>query len=352
MKIVHKHILSLLLVILLASGLFPAQGTAAEKIDVERNVQMTIHYNYGEQAIHNAEFEIYHVADISPYGEITFTEDFAKYPVTYAADSSADNWSKLAQTLYGYAKRDNLAWHDKGTTDKNGKLSFPNTNSTMKTGLYLVAGKTVTTGGYSYKSSPFLVSLPDLDQELNAWDYDADVNPKISRERAEGPHDTVSRKVVKVWEDSGHEAERPEEITVQLLQDGQIYDTVTLKSADNWQYTWSGLDRQSIWNIVETEVENYTVALEQQGSNFIVTNTYHKDSSEEPKPDKPLPDDSSPDDPTDNDIIADNSTTSVTPAKPSLPQTGVLWWPVSLLAIAGMAFLLIGGIIRKREHKS
>ena len=38
MKIVHKHILSLLLVILLASGLFPAQGTAAEKIDVERNV--------------------------------------------------------------------------------------------------------------------------------------------------------------------------------------------------------------------------------------------------------------------------------------------------------------------------
>ena len=70
----------------------------------------------------------------------------------------------------------------------------------MKPGLYLVAGKAVTLGGYTYRVAPFIISAPMEDMEQNVWKYDVTVNPKASREVY---HDTVTRKVLKVWDDKG-----------------------------------------------------------------------------------------------------------------------------------------------------
>jgi len=33
-----------------------------------------------------------------------------------------------------------------------------------------------------------------------------------------------------------------------------------------------------------------------------------------------------------------------------LPQTGTLWWPVPILAVSGVVFILVGIIFRKREN--
>jgi len=43
-----------------------------------------------------------------------------------------------------------------------------------------------------------------------------------------------------------------------------------------------------------------------------------------------------------------NTYKGTTPTPPSLPQTGQLWWPVPVLAAAGL-FCLVLGLLRRRE---
>ena len=406
MKSANKRFLSLLIVLLLAFGLFPGEALAAEAIDPERNVTITLNYVYDGKAISGAEFGIYYIASVSPYGEFTLAGDFKNYPVQLDG-LDAEGWNTLAQTLYGYAQRDNLPQLDRGVTDSSGRVTFPTKDAVMKPGLYLVAGKAVTLDGYTYRVAPFIVSAPMEDMEQNVWKYDVIVNPKASREVY---HDTVTRKVLKVWDDKGYESERPKEITVQLLRDGKVYETVTLNKDNNWRHTWSGLDDRYEWVVVEKEPSGYTVKTERDGVTYVITNTYspktptgdtvsrkaHKvwdDKGYENKrpqyvtvtllkngveydtqritaagnweyrwEELPRYDENG------NEIkwsiregAVSGYTVSVTQNgdnfvltnsidKQKLPQTGVLWWPVPILAVAGLAFLLVGGIIKKREN--
>ena len=55
--------------------------------------------------------------------------------------------------------------------------------------------------------------LPGDDAANNTWSYDVTVSPKYERQE-----ETISRRVMKVWDDEGYEDRRPKEITVQLLR--------------------------------------------------------------------------------------------------------------------------------------
>lgn len=313
MKFAKERILPLLIVLALSLVLFPGQVLAAEAIDPERNVTITLNYVYDGKAISGAEFGIYYIASVSPYGEFTLAGEFKDYPVTLDG-LDAEGWNTLAQTLYGYAQRDNLPQLDRDVTDGSGCVTFPTKDAVMKPGLYLIGGKVVTLEGYTYCVSPFIVSAPMEDMEQNVWKYDVTVNPKASREVY---HDTVTGKVLKVWDDKGYENKRPQYVTVTLLKNGEAYDTQRITAAGNWEYRWEELPRydengnEIKWSVRESAVPGYTVNVTQNGDNFVLTNSIDKQK---------------------------------------LPQTGVLWWPVPILAVAGLAFLLVGGIIRKREN--
>ena len=148
-------------------------------------------------------------------------------------------------------------------------------------------------------------------------------------------------RVLKVWSDAGNEEKRPESITVQLLKDGAVYDTVTLSAENNWAYTWTGLPqsengRPIDWQVAESAVPGYTVAITEEGVTFRVENTYQPDQPD--NPDNPdIPDEPPPLGPGDQ------------PGEPTLPQTGALWWPVPLLAAAGLLLLTAGLLLRRRE---
>lgn len=180
----------------------------------------------------------------------------------------------------------------------------------------MVLGERHTQDGYRYDATPFMVMLPSLDKENNVWSYDVAVSPKFDRSKIPGSSgdDTITRKVLKVWEDKGQEKDRPEEVIVQLLRDGKVFDTVTLNAANNWRYTWTALDNGYSWTVVEKETDNYTVEVTQEGITFVVKNTHNEDIPDEP----------------------------TTPTKPTLPQTGQLWWPVPVLIAAGLLFVVIG----------
>ncbi len=287
---------------------------------------------------------MYRAAEVSAGAEFTLTGDFAEYPVKVnGLDSSG--WRALAQTLDGYAARDGLNPLRTVETGKDGRAVFDH----LDTGLYLVTGSRYRQGRYTYIPEPFLIALPALD-EADAWVYDAAVSCKYDSSYdppggggGDGGDDTVDRKVLKVWEDDGGEERLPDAIIVQLLRDSQVYDTVTLNAGNNWRHTWVGLDDAFNWRVVEYETpEGYTVTVEREGITFVMTNSQIEEIPDEPTPEGGRP-------PGENTPPLENIPDEPIPMGPSLPQTGILWWPVPVLACAGLfLFLMSWG---KRLHE-
>ncbi len=311
----NKRITAILLTVLAVLLVLPLQALAAGRIDLTRGCGLTISYQDGTVPLAGAYFALYRVADVDETGELTITEDYAEYNVSVDIRGENDEaWRTLASTLEGYTLGGGVKPTDSGTTDVNGQLTFPTGENQLLPGLYLVLGSRHRQGGMMYDAQPFLVLLPALDMDANDWNYDVTVTPK--HESRPEPNDTVDHKVLKVWKDDGHEEERPREITIQLLRDGQVYDTVTLSAENNWRYTWEDLDDGYRWTAVEETPEGYTVELTRESTTFVVTNTWDQ-------PDTP-------------------PATPSTPDGPSLPQTGQLWWPVPLLLCVGLLFIVVG----------
>lgn len=348
-----KTLIILLLALCLLCPAFPA--LAYEAIDTDRETALTVYF--GKDGVHfsGAEFQLYRVADVSPSAQFTLTGDFARYPVSLEKLDSA-GWRALAQTLDAYAARDKLTPLQTAITGKNGRAEF----SSLTTGLYLVTGQRYRAQGYTYTPQPFLIALPSLTDE-NSWKYTMAVSCKYDSD-SNTEEDTIERKVLKVWRDDGNEEKRPEQIVVQLLRDGEVYDTVTLSSNNNWRYTWPELSADHHWQVVEHRTpEDYTVLIEREGITFVMTNTHQQDIPDTPPGDNTPPEEFIPDDPppqgglfppVEEEILDDPVPRS--PGQAILPQTGVLWWPVPLLACSGLLLFLAGWGKRRNyeQHQS
>ena len=318
---VRHHFLRLMnfcLSCLLILTVFPTHVLAIEPLDPDHACSLTIEYEYMETRIPGAEFDIYYLASVDAYVNFTLTPDFAGYPVK-VNDNTAEEWGKLSETLKTLVNADGLSPAYTKTTDANGEFTLTG----LKTGLYLVIGKKCTIDGMTYHALPTVVALPGTDPDYQTWIYDITASPKVSAEPVSPEEEWVSRKVLKAWNDNGKTELRPTEITIHLLCDGEIYDTVTLNAASDWRYTWEKLpvyddnDAKIEWSVAEATVPaDYTVKIEKDGITFLVTNTY----------------DTPPDD----------------PPPPPLPDAGVLWWPVPVLAFGGMICLIIGLLRRRR----
>lgn len=325
-------------------------------VSASENGSLSITFRHDEHPINNAVFNLYRVADRSDGGSYTLTDKFAGYSVSLV-NLNNDSLNALATTLSTYVARDNTVSDAQAVSDINGKLSFNN----LSTGLYLVIGDSVTEQNVTYIPQPFIVSLPSQDAYGNTI---YNVNVDVKYERRDDPPQTLERHVLKIWEDTGYEEQRPQEITVQLLKDGEVFDEMVLNSDNNWRYSWSGLDASSNWQIAEKDVpEKYTVAILQQGITFTVTNTFDDiDTPQETTAPTDTPQETtSPTDtpqettvPTNNSqettISSDTPQTTAPQKDETLPQTGMLWWPVPVLLGAGIVMLIVGIILRKRRE--
>lgn len=211
--------------------------------------------------------------------------------------------------------------------------------------------------------------------------YDVTAAPKYERSESAA----VTRRVLKVWKD-GSGKDRPAQITVDLLRDGEVYDTQTLTAANNWRWQWEELDNSHRWQVVESQGgQGYQVSVSQQGITFVVTNSLPgtppsgnegdppfeeppADSTEshDPPPenpeapteefsdqDTPLGAPDLPGDPSEDPAPVDEDPDFMefddeTPPLDRLPQTGQLWWPVPLLAMGGVFLFLLGCVRRRR----
>lgn len=121
----------------------------------------------------------------------------------------------------------------------------------------------------------------------------------------------------KKWVDA-NSANRPLEVTVQLIGNGEIVDEVKLNKENGWQYRWKNLDGRVAWRVIENPVpDGYLPSYSEEGNLIVITNTNRKTTQEDS----------------------------------SLPQTGLLWWPVPALALSGAVLFCIGWARIKRHEK-
>ena len=263
----------------------------------------------------NVRFDLYQVATTSDTGWQP-TDDFAAYPVTLPdEDSPAADWRAAAETLAAYVAQDSPQPATSGRVIY-GSVLF----SALEEGLYLAIGETVQENNTLYTPVPVLVHVQ------------GDTTVTIKAEESAVMPEPVEYTVAKVWQ--GGESERPLSVTVQLLCDGQPDRTVTLNALNGWRYTWTS-EQGHLWQVAEQDVpDGFTVAVEQDGLAFTVTNTWQQPG----QPEQPGQPGSTP-----------------VPATPStggtLPQTGQLWWPVPLLVILGVICVGVGRFRARRKRK-
>ena len=325
----RKRTLALLAAVLC---LLTSVAQAAGSIDLTRKPTLTLTYRDGKTALSGAKFSIYRVADADETGELTVRSEFDEFDLDIRGKNDR-RWREMAQTLESYVLRREVTPADSGKTDKTGMLTFPTQGKTLAAGLYLVIGERHTQGGNDYDAEPFFVLLPTQDLENNEWVYDVSANVKFGKTPVPDDGDTVTRKVLKVWDDDGAEDSRPQEITVELLRNGKVYDTVKLSEKNNWRYTWLDLDADARWSVTEKTVSGYTVSITREGITFVVTNTKKPERTDTP----------------DTPVNPSNPSKPSSPTKPTLPQTGAVWWHVEALALSGLVFLILGALDRKTE---
>lgn len=145
----------------------------------------------------------------------------------------------------------------------------------------------------------------------------------------------------------------PGSITVDLLRDNRVFQTVELNPGNDWTYTWEALSNQYNWSVVETKVPaGFTSTVRRSGNTFFIIND---DIATTPGgsdgPGSPVDPDHTGDSADPNQPSGPNpSTQPGHSGEAALPQTGQLWWPVWLMVSAGVVLVLVGIVNKTRYH--
>ena len=336
--------IAFILSLALAVFLLAPTALAAEGPDLTRPASLTLTFRPDGTPAQGVEFRAWRVAELDSSGGFLPLSPYDEWPVEIAGADRSE-WFDLAATLEVYVTIKKPVPTASAVTDGQGKAVFPN----LEPGFYLVTGEPIVGDGTMYIPQPVMLCLPVLHEGM--WIYDVNATAKYD-EIPEGSGDEIPQlRVVKIWQDPEGE-EHPGQVTVQLLKDGQVWDTVVLNQDNNWRHTWTGLEENARWQVAEPTVpEGYTVTITREGDAFLVTNT---SQDIDIPPDQPPLDPDAPDGP-DKPDQPDKPDKPDQPDSPNgdkekLPQTGMLWWPVPLLAVSGMGCFLAGWVVNRKEH--
>lgn len=334
----------------------------ASAADVDGSLTMICETTDGE-ILAGTHWEIFRVGGRGADGDYELQEDFAKYPVSLE-DTDTTALLEAAETLETYAKLDGIEPYAQGDADANGYLKF----SPLETGLYVVSGDMMRIGDIYYFFSAFLVEISDAEGGEIHWT----AYPKcVSMNAEDGGFEYT---VKKIWANDENEPEnRSAYITAEIYCDDALYETVRLDESNDWTYAWEA-DSVHEWRVIEVDIpEGYDVVYRSNETQYVIVNTYTDSSSitdsteysdsnmtetnistetevTETNTEKP---DSTETQKTQTSVVASTTVTTVTTQTTTetekLPQTGQLWWPVPLLALAGLFSIVIGVQLRTKE---
>ena len=309
MKTRITRLMTLALCLLLCAFAWPSTAYAFDPVDLEHPVSLTIFANDEEVPLAGVGFELYRVAQMNQYAQFEILPAYAAYVGDLNMLKTTAEWIECAEAMKAIAA--DLSPNDAATSNGEGLAVF----SSLEPGLYLVTGQPVEILPWAYSFNSFMLSIPTRDMD-DEWIYDVYSDVKLEKDFALTDID-----VVKLWDDLDFEDRRPEYIHVDLYSDGELIDSVRLDDSNGWRHTFTELPATHEYTVQEREVPGkYTVTYEVINGALVIRNTYK---------------------------------VTVTPV-PDLPQTGQLWWPVPVLAGAGMLLFIIGWFIHQKwsqEHE-
>jgi hypothetical protein len=245
-----------------------ADSTTDASAAAGANGSITVTYEYQDAALNLATINLYYLADWSSKGGYTPAGDFAdhsKYPVDWnILNADQQTLRDFANTMAGYIAVNKPAADNTLKTDSAGVATF----NQLKDGLYLAVVAPYEGNVLTCRTAAMLIALPNVHKNADEQ-RTLSIEPKA--DCAVPPTTTIS--VNKVWKDK-NSAKRPESVTMNLLQDGKIYDYIMLNNANDWKYTWKGLQAKHEYTVVEANVPgNYTALVDRENNDYTVTNT-------------------------------------------------------------------------------
>lgn len=320
-------LLSMLCAVMLLASVVPCSHSAAEKSSV------SLICAQDSVKVSDMNWKIYKVGERRS-GIFALTGEFGKYPVDMN-ELSSETVRGIAQALESFIIGDRIKADAEGVTDSNGAAVF----SGLDKGLYLAVAKRVKKEPLTYIATPLLFEIKEDGSAEEAF-------PKIySVIVLQGQ--VSSYTVKKVWADNDNAYEaRPVNVTVDLFKDGELYDTVVLDEASNWQHRWNTLDLDAEWRVVERDIPvKYSVLVDYNSKQFLIKNSYAPDliidGGEYTKPTTAS---------VTTSTVSTTSSTAATASGSGLPQTGQLWWPVLPLVLGGMTLICIGMLSKKKNN--
>ena len=299
--------------ILCLSACFTVPVLAAGAVDPGHSAELTLQYQIDGEAVPDLAVRIFRVADISAEADFTLAGQFSGYSVRVNGIDSDNEWNAAAQTLAGYVDSEGLTADADAAGSNAGSASFKD----LKTGLYLVMTDTQDQNGTKITFSPFLVSLPGLD-ENDEWNYSVNVSPK--GEKTVPTEKELTYKVVKQWQGDGNGSSRPDSIDIVIMKNGTKFSRQTLAPENNWSWSWTAKDDGSTWTVSELNVpDGYTVTSETDGTSLILTNT---------------------------------CSVTVPGNPPYTGYDGIRFWPSMLLIAGGCGLIALGIRIRKSDARN
>lgn len=261
------------------------------------SIQITLYEKNDNEKIEGAELTIYKVADAREKDHnlvFEYVKELEECPVSLEDLESATVSSEIEKCIPN--DMDGIV----KVTDSDGSVKYED----LDLGLYLVK-QTNKVEGFS-KIDSFLVMIPKVID--NKWVYDVEATPKTDIIRV------INIDVKKVWNTStsntNHTINIPKSITVELLLNDEVIDTITLSKENDWKYTWVDLEKSDMYTVREKNVpKGYTVTYQKEDNSFIVTNTS------------------------------------------SLVQTGQMLWIVLLVGMIGVLFVIISLVYDRVSHE-
>ena len=269
----RKRILPLLaLLLVLLSFLQPPAVRAVTPLETGRSCSLSVCFSRDGYGFAGLETGVYRVAEASADGTFDLIAPFSGFPVNIHGITSQREWQDAADTLWAYISANQIVPDETAVSDETGTARFEN----LPTGLYLVLGATGENDSGIYTFGDFLIYLP-TPLEDGSFDYDLEARPKPVSVTPKTEY-----RVTKLWKDSGASSSRPKSVTVDILKDGVLQETVVLNADNNWSHSWRVPEGDGKWTVVEKNVpKTYKVAITVNGSSFTITNTI------KPGPDSP-----------------------------------------------------------------
>lgn len=266
----------------------------ADEIDWEKtgSISVTLTAQKQNKPIVGAELSVYYVAtaQLNENGDLIFdyTGEFKQF-------DTALNDAQLSTKLDAFIAQHSVP-STKMTTNAEGIALCDG----LPIGLYFVK-QTGAVEGFAH-CTPFLVTVPN--EKNGEYIYEVNASPKTEVERL------TSITIKKLW-NTDESTKATENVTVQLLKNGNVVKTATLNAQNNWQITYSDMPESDSYCIKEVDVpEGFTATYRQNGYIFTVINTA------------------------------------------TLIQTGQLIWPIPVLAISGMLLIAIGITLWKKKRNN